>query len=58
VDWGTYLYKKEAICSSEHCLATRKCVNNRCIQAITVEEVIRVVQEWWEPRSILAAQSS
>jgi ADP-heptose:LPS heptosyltransferase len=58
VDWGTYLYKKEEICSSEHCLATRRCIDNRCIQAIKVEEVIRVVQEWWEPRSILTAPSS
>ncbi|MBW1992574.1 MAG: glycosyltransferase family 9 protein, partial [Deltaproteobacteria bacterium] len=49
VDWGTCMYRKEEVCQEERCL-NRRCQENRCMQAITVEEVVRVVEAWWEPR--------
>jgi ADP-heptose:LPS heptosyltransferase len=49
VDWGTYLYRKEGACPEPDCL-TRRCPDNRCLQAISTEEVITTLQTWWEPR--------
>ncbi len=49
VDWGTYLYKKDGVCHHDRCL-TKGCEDNRCLQAISVEEVRKLVQEWWEPQ--------
>jgi ADP-heptose:LPS heptosyltransferase len=49
VDWGTYLYGKEGACPEPDCL-TRQCPDNRCLQAISTEEVITTLQTWWEPR--------
>jgi ADP-heptose:LPS heptosyltransferase len=49
VDWGTYLYKKAQVCDQEPCL-TRKCPDNRCLQAIAVPEVVELIKTWWEPR--------
>jgi len=46
--WGTYLYKKAEVCDQEPCL-TRKCPDNRCLQAIKVEEVVALLKTWWEP---------
>jgi ADP-heptose:LPS heptosyltransferase len=49
VDWGTYLYRKEEACDVEPC-RTRGCRDNRCLQAISVSEVINLLASWWEPR--------
>lgn len=49
VDWGTYLYRKESVCPEERCL-NRNCPNNRCMQAISVEDVLDMVETWWRPR--------
>ncbi len=49
VDWGTFLYRKEEVCSQEPCL-NRKCPDNRCLQAIQVDDVVGLVRNWWEPR--------
>jgi ADP-heptose:LPS heptosyltransferase len=49
VDWGNFLYKKAGVCDLDRCL-TKKCPSNRCLQAIAVEEVVQLIQTWWEPR--------
>jgi ADP-heptose:LPS heptosyltransferase len=49
VDWGTYLYGKDGACQEPDCL-TRRCPDNRCLKAISPEEVITTLQTWWEPR--------
>jgi len=49
VDWGTYLYNKEGACPEPDCL-TRRCPDNRCLQAISTAEVIATLETWWEPR--------
>lgn len=49
VDWGTYLYGKEGVCPEPDCL-TRRCPDNRCLQAISMDDVITTLQTWWEPR--------
>ena len=49
VDWGTYLYGKEGACPEPDCL-TRRCPDNRCLQAISTEEVITTLQTWGGPR--------
>jgi ADP-heptose:LPS heptosyltransferase len=49
VDWGRFLYKKDQVCPEARCL-NRKCPDNRCLKAITVAEVVTLIQEWWEPR--------
>jgi ADP-heptose:LPS heptosyltransferase len=49
VDWGTYLYGKEGACPEPDCL-TRRCPDNRCLQAISTAEVITAIQTWWESR--------
>lgn len=48
VEWGTYLYEKETVCSEARCL-NQKCRDNRCMPAITVAAVVRKIAEWWEP---------
>lgn len=56
VDWGTYLYAKEGACPEPNCL-TRRCPDNKCLQAISTEEVIQTLQTWWEPRfSVISNQ--
>lgn len=47
VPWGTYIYHPD-VCSQEPCLR-RRCPDNRCLQAISVAEVLAVVRDWWEP---------
>ncbi len=49
VDWGVALHKREEICDREPCLL-KKCPENRCLTAIAVSEVIKLIKEWWEPR--------
>jgi len=49
VDWGAFLYKKEEVCELDRCL-TKKCPSNRCLQAISVPEVVDLIKTWWEPR--------
>jgi len=49
VDWGTFLYRKEEVCSQEHCL-NRGCPENRCLRAIGVADVVDLIRNWWEPR--------
>jgi len=49
VDWGTFLYRKEEVCSQEHCL-NRACPDSRCLQAIRVADVVDLIRKWWEPR--------
>lgn len=50
VDWGRALCRKEEVCDSEKCLITRSCSDNRCLQAISLDEVITTIKAWWEPR--------
>ncbi len=54
VDWGTWLYKKDEVCPEARCL-NRKCPDNRCMQVITVAEVVNKITEWWEPLAHLRA---
>jgi len=48
-EMGSYLYAKEGVCPEPKCL-NRRCPDNRCLQAITTEDVITTLQTWWEPR--------
>ena len=48
VDWGTCLFKEEA-CHRNPCV-TKRCPQALCLEAIQPEEVIRLIQEWWEPK--------
>jgi ADP-heptose:LPS heptosyltransferase len=41
---STYLYRKEEVCSEERCL-NQKCRDNRCLKAITPEEVLQVIDK-------------
>jgi ADP-heptose:LPS heptosyltransferase len=49
VPWGTYLYKTAEVCQEPRCL-NRVCPDNRCLQAITADEVVSAIETWWEPR--------
>ena len=49
VDWGMALHKRQEVCTLEPCLL-KKCPENRCMQAIEVSEVVKLIKEWWEPR--------
>jgi ADP-heptose:LPS heptosyltransferase len=49
VDWGAALHRREEACRLEPCLL-KKCPDNVCLKAITVEEVTGLVKSWWEPR--------
>jgi ADP-heptose:LPS heptosyltransferase len=49
VDWGVTLHKREEVCTREPCLL-KKCPENRCLTAIKVSEVVKLIKEWWEPR--------
>jgi len=49
VDWGMALHKRREVCDLEPCLL-KKCPENRCMQAIEVSEVVKLIKEWWEPR--------
>ena len=51
VDWGTFLYRKEEVCTQEHCL-NRRCLDNKCMQALEVAEVIDLIRKWWAPRHL------
>lgn len=47
-DWGSCIFKEEA-CLRNPCL-TRDCPRSRCLEAIQPGEVIRLIQEWWQPQ--------
>lgn len=49
VEWGVSLHKREEVCALEPCLL-KKCPEPRCLTAIGVSEVVRLIKEWWEPR--------
>jgi ADP-heptose:LPS heptosyltransferase len=49
VEWGTSLHKKAEVCNLEPCLL-KKCPDSRCLEAITVAEVVQLIKSWWEPR--------
>jgi ADP-heptose:LPS heptosyltransferase len=49
VDWGASLHKREEVCDLEPCLL-KKCPEPRCLTAIEVSEVVKLIKEWWEPR--------
>jgi ADP-heptose:LPS heptosyltransferase len=49
VDTATYLYAKDGACQKPQCL-NRQCPDNLCLQAISTEDVITTLQNWWEPR--------
>jgi ADP-heptose:LPS heptosyltransferase len=49
VDTATYLYAKDGACPEPDCL-TRRCPDNLCLQAITMDDVITTLQTWWAPR--------
>jgi ADP-heptose:LPS heptosyltransferase len=55
VDWGMALHKREEVCDLEPC-RLKKCPQNKCMQAIGVSEVIKLIQEWWEPRFLAIAK--
>lgn len=50
VEWGAFLHRKDEVCVSHECLRTRKCGDNRCMQAIGPDEVVAAIKTWWEPR--------
>jgi ADP-heptose:LPS heptosyltransferase len=47
-DWGAFIFK-EAACLRNPCL-TKRCPRPQCLEAIGPEEVIRLIQEWWQPK--------
>ncbi len=47
-DWGSFIFKEEA-CLRNPCL-TKRCPQSQCLEAIGPEEVIRLIQEWWQPK--------
>ena len=49
VDWGMALHKRREVCDLEPC-RLKKCPENRCMQAIEVSDVVKLIKEWWEPR--------
>ncbi len=49
VEWGASLHKREEVCDLEPC-RLKKCPEPRCLMAIGVSEVIKLIQEWWEPQ--------
>jgi len=49
IEWGVGLHKRKEVCDLEPCLL-KKCPGNRCLTAITVSEVVKLIKEWWEPR--------
>jgi ADP-heptose:LPS heptosyltransferase len=49
VDWGAAIYKREEVCAQEPC-RLKKCPQNLCMEAITVRDVVEMIQAWWEPR--------
>jgi len=53
VEWGTYLHKREQVCDLDPCL-TRACPDNKCMQAIELQEVVDLIKNWWEPRFLTA----
>ena len=53
VDWGVALHKREEVCDLEPCLL-KKCPENRCLTAIKVSEVVKLIREWWERRFLRA----
>jgi ADP-heptose:LPS heptosyltransferase len=48
-DWGVSLHQREAVCALEPCLL-KKCPEPRCLTAIGVSEVVKLIKEWWEPK--------
>jgi ADP-heptose:LPS heptosyltransferase len=54
VPWGTFLHKRERVCTLEPCLL-KKCPDNRCLKAIAVSEVLELIKSWWEPRFLAAS---
>jgi ADP-heptose:LPS heptosyltransferase len=56
VEWGVALHKRDEVCNLEPCLL-KKCPENRCLTAITVEDVVEVIETWWEPRYFQKAVS-
>lgn len=48
VDWGVGVFKEEA-CHRNPCL-TKRCSQTLCLEAIQPEDVIRLIQQWWEPK--------
>jgi ADP-heptose:LPS heptosyltransferase len=48
VEWGAFLYKEEA-CHRTPCV-TKRCPQTLCLEAIGPAEVIRLIQDWWEPK--------
>lgn len=48
VEWGVALHKREEVCNLQPCLL-KKCPENRCLTAITVSELIKLIKDWWEP---------
>jgi ADP-heptose:LPS heptosyltransferase len=55
VDWGVALHKRQEVCNAKPCLL-KKCPENRCLTAIKVSEVVKLIKEWWEPQYL--AESS
>ncbi|MFA5110384.1 MAG: glycosyltransferase family 9 protein [Desulfobaccales bacterium] len=49
VEWGMALHKRQEVCELEPC-RLKKCPENRCLTAIKVSEVEKLIKEWWEPR--------
>ena len=52
VEWGVSLHRRPGVCTLEPCLL-RKCPDNRCLSAIEVSAVVKLIKEWWEPRFFL-----
>ncbi len=53
VEWGASLHKREESCGLNPCRLL-KCRDNVCLKAITVPEVVRVIEEWWATRFLQA----
>jgi ADP-heptose:LPS heptosyltransferase len=47
-DWGSFIFKEEA-CLRNPCL-TKQCRHSKCLEAIRPEDVIRLIQDWWQPK--------
>jgi hypothetical protein len=55
VEWGVSLHKRQEVCTLEPCLL-QKCRDNRCLSAIEVSAVVKLIKEWWEPRFSLSKE--
>jgi ADP-heptose:LPS heptosyltransferase len=48
VEWGVALHRRDEVCHLEPCLL-KKCPENFCMEAISVDGVVEMIRTWWKP---------